>query len=462
VKPRAAPAAGASRSGAAFNAELLARILRELVGPLSGARLCVAFSAGLDSTALLAACAALPARYRCGVRAVHVNHHLQTSAAAMAAAARATARRVGVACRIVDAPVSVARGESPEAVARTARYAALHGELRAGEWLLLAQHQDDQVETLLLQLLRGAGVAGLAAMPARAGRLLRPLLEIPRAQLADYLKRRSLGWCEDPSNADDRYARNYLRRQIVPLLRARWPGLGTAISRSAGLAAEAQLLLGARAAEQLQDAYDGGALSVSALRRMSEADRRNALRHWLERCGLPLPDQRRLREIVGPLLQARADAQPFVHWPGAVVRRHGATLHALRPAPDAKASEPRTLDWHWQRTPRLTLPDGSSLELCTDPRGPLRRAALPAMVRVAYRRADGTVAGRPGGRRLKRLLQAAHLPPWQRGSVPLIYSGRRLLAVGERWCAARGAAGAAARAAGRCRLRWHQRGGALI
>ena len=462
MNARAAPVAGASRSGSAFTSTLLARRLRQLAGPLAGARLCVAFSAGLDSTALLAACAALRTRYRCRVRAVHVNHHLQVGAAAMAVAARAAARRLGVVCKLVDAPVAVARGESIEAAARATRYAALQAELRNGEWLLLAQHQDDQVEALLLQLLRGAGLAGLAAMPARAGSMLRPLLDVSRAQLADYLKRRSQGWSEDPSNADERFARNYLRRQVLPRLRERWPGMAIAIGRSARLAAEAQQLLAERAAAQLQSAYDGAALQVSALRRLAEPDRRNALRFWLEHRGLPMPDQRRLREIAGPVLQARHDAQPFVRWPGVVVRRHGGLLYALADAanavPSADGRESTPIKWNWRREPRLLLPDGSCLELRADPRGALRRSALPAQVRIEYRRADGSVAGQAGGRRLKRLLQAGGLPPWQRSSVPLLYAGRRLLAVGERWCASEWAAGASTRTAQRCRLRWRARG----
>ena len=130
-------------------------------------------------------------------------------------------------------------------------------------------------------------------------------------------------WTDDPSNADERFGRNYLRRRVLPLLRERWPGLGVAISRSAALAAEAQQLLGERAAAQLLDAHDGAALSVSALRRLPDPDRRNALRYWLERRGLSMPDQRRLREIAGPMLAARHDAQPLVEWPGGAVRRHG-------------------------------------------------------------------------------------------------------------------------------------------
>ena len=465
---RAAPGTGASTVAREFSSLVLARRLRQLAGPLSGARLCIAFSGGADSTALLAAAAALRGRHRCQVRALHVNHHLQPAATAMAAAAQATARRLAVPCQVVDAPVAVGRGVSPEAAARTVRYAALRSRLRAGEWLLLAQHQDDQVEALLLQLLRGAGVAGLAAMPAAAGPMLRPLLDTTRAQLLAYLRRKSLDWSDDPSNANERFGRNFLRLRVLPLLRERWPGLGVTISRSAALAAEARALLGERAAAQLQDAHVGAELSVCALRRLPLADRRNALRYWLELRGLPMPDQSRLQEIAGPMLRARADAQPCVRWPGGLVRRHGGLLNAALAPPGAAGAAgpvetggpvraPRVRLWNWLREPQLSLPDGAALELRSDPHGSLSRSALPATVRVVFRSADGTVAGRLGGRGLKRRLKSVSVQPWRRGTVPLIYAGRRLLAVGDCWQARELTTSVGAGAGARCRLHW--RGG---
>jgi tRNA(Ile)-lysidine synthase len=438
-RPQATPAT--------FTSAWLGRRLRKLAGPLRGARLCVAFSGGADSTALLAALAALRARAHFQLRALHVNHHLQPGAAGFARAARGCARRLGVPCQVLDAPVRVPRGESPEAAARAVRYAALGTRLHAGEWLLLAQHQDDQVETLLLQLLRGAGVAGLAAMPERAGRVLRPLLPVTRAQLLAYLRRRRLRWSEDPSNADERYGRNFLRLRVLPALRERWPACGTTICRSAALAAEAQQLLAARADAALLDAVDGAALRVSALRGLGAADRRNALRRWLELRGLPMPDQRRLQELAGPLLRSRHDAQPFIHWPGALVRRHGDLLHAAGAAPLAAAAAggaPASASWPWLR------------ELLPDAHGELLRSALPVSVRVDFRGADGRVAGRPGGRRLKRLLQQQRMPPWQRRAVPLVYAGRRLLAVGDRWQAGALRAGPGVAPAARCRLVWRR------
>jgi tRNA(Ile)-lysidine synthase len=456
LKRRAAPAAGAAASPKAFDSRWLALRLRALAGPLAGACFCLAYSGGADSTALLAAVAALRGRHRLQLRAVHVNHQLQPAAGGMARSARAQARRLGVSCRVVVAPVRVLRGASPEATARAVRYAALHSGLRPGEWLLLAQHQDDQAESLLLQLLRGAGIAGIAAMPARAGILLRPLLDVAHTQLVEYLRRRAITWTDDPSNADERFDRNYLRRRVLPLLRVRWPAMGTTLGRSAALAAEAQGLLAEAADALLRPAWDGAALRVSVLRRLDAAQRRNALRRWLDVQELPMPDQRRLQEIAGPMLQARQDAQPRVQWSGGEVRRHGDCLYAAAAVPPGALPAQA---WPWRRERRLQLADGAWLELCPDPHGSWRASALPDRLQVAFRGLDGRVSGRPGGKRLKGLLQATGLPPWSRGAVPLLYARGRLIAVGDQWQAPEvrapreGTAGG--RKSGRLRLRWH-------
>jgi len=459
LKRRAAPAAGAAAGPKSFGSRWLAQRLRQLAGPLAGARFCLAYSGGGDSTALLAAMAALRGRHRLQLRAVHVNHQLQPSADAMARAARARARGLDVACRVVLAPVRLVRGASPEAAARDARYAALHSALHPGEWLLLAQHQDDQAESLLLQLLRGAGIAGIAAMPARAGPLLRPLLEVAHSQLVEYLRRRAMSWTEDPSNADERFDRNYLRRRVLPLLRARWPAMGVTLGRSATLAAEAQGLLAEAADVLLRAAWDGLALRASVLRRLREPQRRNALRRWLDLQGLPMPDQRRLQEIAGPMLKARQDAQPRVQWSGGEVRRHGDRLYAA--APWQAGAHPQR-GWLWRRDRRLPLADGAWLELRPDPHGSWRASALPARLQVAFRSLDGRVAGLPGGKRLKGVLQASGLPPWSRAAVPLLYARGRLIAVGDQWQAAEvrgpGTEAAGGRKSGRLRLHWHAAG----
>jgi tRNA(Ile)-lysidine synthase len=425
--------------------------LQRHIEPLRGARLCVAFSGGADSTALLGLLASLRRRWRWRLRAVHVNHHLQPGAGEWARQATRTARALRVPLRVIDAPIKLRRGASVEALAREHRYAALAGELKSGDYLLLAQHQDDQLETVLLQLLRGAGPAGLAAMGERVvfghGVLLRPLLGARRAQLHATLQHLKLTHSEDPSNHESRFDRNFLRQQVLPALLARWPAAAATVSRSAALMAEAQKLLDAAADALLTQAMDGAALSVAALRRWSPEQRRNVLRRWLARHGFTQPDHRRLREMAGPLLAARHDATAQVRFGPFAVHRHGELLYAVRVD---NAAPPRPTQWRWRQKPWLVLPGAGRLGLVRDPHGPLCLAALPAVLRVGFRGGGERAHARHGHVAVKALLQRAGIRPWLRDRVPLLRSGTRLLAVADLWLDPKLALGRGARA----RLYW--------
>jgi tRNA(Ile)-lysidine synthase len=422
--------------------------LTALIGPLRGRRLCVAFSGGLDSSVLLAALAALRRARRLSLRALHVNHHLQPGADDWAAAAAAQARRLRVAFERIDVAVVPARGESLEAAARAARYHALAGRLRDGELLLTAHHQQDQLETVLLALLRGAGVQGLAAMsavtPWSGTLLLRPLLPVSRVQLERYARAHQLPWSEDPSNLDERFDRNYLRLRVLPLLRQRWPAAAVTAARSAAHLAEARALLEQLARVQLAPARDGTALRVSVLARLPLPQRRNALRYWIGERGLVRPDHRRLREIVGPLLHSRADALPVVRWQGGELRRHGDRLFALHGA----CAQPASQWWDWRAQPSLTLSDGSRLDLAPEPHGDVRLAALPPRLQVTFRRGGERLRAGNAHRQLKALLQAQGLAPWERAAVPLIADGERIIAVAGLWLDPAYRAGSAAVGAG--------------
>jgi len=433
MSARGAPAAGVAAGASRLTSTWLARRLLSLAVPLRGARLCVACSGGADSMALLVALAPLRRRWGIVLRAAHVDHALQPGSAAWARATRKRAAQLGVDCAVLRRPARVPRGASLEAVARDLRYGALRAQLAPGEWLLLAHHAEDQLETVLLQLLRGAGPAGLAGMPERAGQELRPLLPLGRAALRAFIERAGLGWVEDPSNADPRFDRNYLRNDVLPLLLARWPGATATVARSARLAAEAAGLLAGLADAQLDRARTGRALRAAALNGLREPACRNLLRRWLQWCGLPLPDERRLRELAGPFLRARADAQPCVRWQGAEVRRHGPLLHAL-PGGVAEAPWPEGgLAWRWRRAPVLVLPGGGSLALRADPQGAIVAAGLPAQLLVRQRAGGERLAGAAGSRRVKELLRVAGIPAWLRGQVPLVYADGRLLAVAGEW-----------------------------
>ena len=399
--------------------------LRALVGPLRGARLCIAYSGGLDSTVLLTALAALRERDGFQLRALHVDHGLHADSAQWARAARSQAQRLGVACPVLRVRIRRGTGESVEALAREARYAALAASLAADELLLTAHTLDDQLETVLLALSRGGGLRGLAAMNARseiAGRvLLRPLLGVSRSGLAQFAEARKLGWVEDPSNRDERFDRNYLRLHVLPSLRQRWPALAVTASRSAAHIAEAQQLLARSARREAARAADGATLRVSAVRALDPPARRNLLLCWIAARGVAPPDHRRLGEIAGPLLEARPDASPPVQWRGGELRRHGDRLYLLTAR--ESAALPLAQNWHWRRDAWLALGDGSALGLVPDRHGDVDLSKLPNRLRVAFRRGGERLQAAHGRVPLKELLQLHVSCPGAR-AVPLLLPAR--------------------------------------
>jgi len=448
---------------AAFSEEWLEARLATLLPEFPDVSICVALSGGLDSVTLLAALAALrgprgasPAARRlraASLRAIHVHHGLHPNADKWAAHCSKLAKKLCVPLEIIKVQVPRARGGSLEAAARDARYAALADALRAGEVLLTAHHQDDQLETVLLQLMRGAGVPGLAAMPdvapftARAGsaRLARPLLTRSRVDLEEWANAHELTWLDDDTNTDERFDRNYLRRTVLPLIRERWPGAGAAVSRTARHAAEARRLLDALALTDVERAAQGASLSTQKLRTLDPDRRRNALRYWIARAGFTVPDTRRLEELAGPLLDARADANPQVRWNDTLVERHADILSIRATAPLDPAAPPLAATsrgeapqvWHWRESRSLALatPGGGTLSIEPDPHGPLNLDALPNELTIQRRQGGESLRPRAGARtrKLKALLQEAKIPPSQRDALALVYANGTLIAVSDRW-----------------------------
>jgi tRNA(Ile)-lysidine synthase len=431
--------------------------LLEIHPPAATAPLCVAFSGGADSTALLGLLAAVPA-VQGRLRALHIDHGLHPQSASWARACRACARVLKVPFATRRLALRRGRGQSLEALARAARYAALAQELRPAELLLTAHHLEDQLETVLLQLLRGAGLPGLAAMPAvtalGTGFLVRPLLGVARARLRAWLQQRGLPHLEDPSNRDAALDRNYLRHRVLPAVVSRWPGAARTLARTAGHIAQAQQLLDELAAADVARAADGAALAVTSLRALPLARRRNALRWWISQAGHTVPDARRLQEIAVTLLAARVGANPLVSWGQAQVQRHAGrlTLAAARSA--AAAYE---IAWAVRRQSRLTLPAGAGqLQLVVSPHGLIDAAALPARLLVRTRRGGERLRPRAAGpsRSLKSLLQNEAIDLRERQHLPLLFAGEQLVAAGDLWVDARWQPGP--QCARRLRLIWHR------
>lgn len=394
-------------------------------------RFWVAYSGGVDSHVLLHLAAAHPALSG-RLRVVHCDHGLHADSAAWAAHCAAVCAGLGVPLTTRRLALSPGRGESPEAVARAARYAAFAELLQPGDWLATAHHQDDQAETLLLALLRGSGVHGLAAMPRRAplgaGELVRPLLDQTRATLLAYAGAHDLHWLEDPSNADTRHDRNLLRARVLPLLRGRWPAADATLARAAAHCAEAAGLIDALADGLLPGLAGAGpgTLSVRGLLALPDEQGRAVVRRWLALAGHRPPATDRLRRVFTELLPARADRAPLVAWAGCELRRHRDDLFALTPLPPPPPPGP----WSWTGAGAFHLPGGLGELLwvgATDGAGTLAGEPGPD-VQVGFARAGlggSRVRGSP--RSLTGVFQANHIPPWLRGHVPLLFQGGELL-----------------------------------
>lgn len=369
----------------------------------------------------------LSARWRrFSVRAVHVNHQLRPAARSWEQHCRGLCAALDISLRVRRVQVPQGQGRSLEAEARRVRYAALTQAMPQSELLLTAHHLDDQLETFLLQLLRGAGVAGLAAMGecTRLGDrwLLRPLLDEPRSELEAYARARDLVWVEDDSNVDERFDRNYLRQRVLPLLRERWPAAAAVVARSAAHLGEAQALLREQARGDLVRLAPQGPLELAALAEFSVARQRNILREWLRAAGLPVPDRVHLERIRCELPAARADAQPFVRWGSTEVRRFRGFLYAR----SASAAAVPEGEWHWQRArPYLLGPNRGVLRLRRDRNGELDARRLPAVLTVTGRAAGEWLrpaSGEPR-RSVKELLRAAAVLPWERSHWPILRAG---------------------------------------
>jgi len=427
-------------------------------------RVVVAFSGGIDSTVLTYALTKQRRKFG-GLRLVHVDHGLQAASGEWARHCAGVARRLRVPFITLRANIQRKRGESPEAAAREARYALLARAMKPDEVLVTAQHQDDQVETLLLQLFRGAGVAGLAAMPQIApfgpGRIARPLLETSRAELEACAKEHRLRWVEDPTNMETQFARNFLRARVMPIIRQQWFGADVSIARSARHMAEAGQLLGLLGQADLARVADGDGMNVAALRALAKARRRNALRSYIARHGIEAPSTAQMMEIAGNLLAVRPDAQPEVRWQGAVMRRRGGRLVLEVKSQDAIEAriDLASKSWHWEHERECVLNRaGDTLELINDEAGPIDLERLPEMLEIRARTGGEKLKPGPRARTqlLKKLIQAARLSVEVRARLPLVFIGEgpkgRLVAAGDRWIDASIAANDKSRR--RARLRW--------
>ena len=404
-------------------------------------RYVVAFSGGLDSSALLHCLTELRRQNAehaaVALLAVHVDHRLHAESGDWSAHCKAFADRIGVECQTLLVDVDETAGKGLEAAAREARYAALAAAMQSGDWLLSAHHQDDQAETLLLNLVRGSGPAGVAGIGGARrfgpGWLVRPLLNVDRTDLYRYATAASIQWLDDPTNEDRRFDRNFLRHEVLPVFAKRWPDIALRLQRSASHASEAAELMTELARIDLRSI--GGRprrLDIDGLQGLSLFRQKNLLRFALRELGLTTPSAQLLDRVVNEVIPARIDAQPLVTWSGASVRRYRNALYLLpeKLLPEI-VSAPLSED-------ELQLGTGMGrLKLLNDDDYGLSADLVQAGLSIGFRKGGEEIKpiSQQHTRKLKKLLQEEGIVPWMRDRLPLVYAGDRLVAVADLWIA---------------------------
>ena len=410
--------------------------LRPFVFPR--AKLVLGLSGGIDSVVLLELLRRLAGPLAFRLSCVHVNHNLSPHARRWAEFCARLCKRHAIALALHEVDVAPYRAEGLEAAARRARY-EVYAQQTDADFIVLAQHQDDQAETLLLQLLRGAGVKGGASMPLvreqrgrgdrAAAAILRPMLALSRKQIEAYARAHKLKWMEDESNADTRYDRNFLRHRVLPVIEQAFPACRATLARAAGHLAEASQVLDQVAEVDAKRAAKRNSLAVAELRRLGSARAKNLLRWLLQQQGAAAPEADRLQEGLRQLFEAGDDAAVRILLGARELRRYAGRAYLLPLLPDPPAE--LRLEWDGKRV--WPLPElGGTLRFAR------RKGAGLACARV--RELGLSLRLRQGGeklrlqakgstRSLKNLLQEAHMPPWERERLPLIYCGNTLAAV---------------------------------
>jgi tRNA(Ile)-lysidine synthase len=402
-------------------------------------RLFIAYSGGIDSHVLLHLCTSIH-HLKPKITAVYVNHGLQVEAESWGLHCEQVCDALGVKFLSLKANANAAPGESPEEAARNARYTALKSLLASDDLLLVAQHAEDQLETVLLQLFRGSGLKGISGMPPNVafgqGRLVRPLLDISKASIIEYAKNQGLQWIEDHSNQKSEYDRNFLRNEIIPLLKQRWPSLDKTVSRSAKHCANAQVLLTDLADDLLATVINqsDNTLYLSCLQSYSLLQQPLIIRQWFQFLGLKMPSQDFVQRILEQVVAAREDAAPALSTQGVRVCRFRDSLYCINP-PQKPLSQ--NLSWPSGEA-LLKVSDNETYQIVPSSNGILAEQWQKSRITVKFRTGGETIElpHRSGHHSLKKLFQEAGIPPWERVGIPLIYLDGKLAAVGANWISA--------------------------
>ena len=397
----------------------------------------IAFSGGLDSHVLLHILACIKNEIKSRLVAVHVNHGINQDAESWEKHCRAICKNYGIELLTFTVDLSGKSGKGTEAHAREKRYEVFYDLIRVNDLLLTAHHVNDQIETMLLQLMRGSGPDGLVGMPQSRefskGFLVRPLLDISREEIHDYALSESLNWVEDESNKSIKYDRNFLRNKIIPELLSHWPSALKTMQRAIGHQVDARNLINEISIIDLTTICDDDITKVSLpkLESLSFIRRKNVLRAWIKKNNLETPNTNIIERINEEVIHADVDKNPCVKWTGAEVRRYRGYIYVMRSlsAHDVKLA----ISWDFKTT--LKLASGSLKAVSSKGIGIKRDMLSSDSVEVKYRQGGEQIkpSGRGHTHELKKLLQEDGVPPWLRDRIPLIFYNNDLIAVGDLW-----------------------------
>ncbi len=384
----------------------------------------IAYSGGLDSQVLLHLC--VQSKYTNKIKAIHIHHGLSKNADNWVGHCKEICQNLKIPLIINYIQINEIKRKSLEELARHKRYEIFEKLLEENDILLMAHHADDQAETFLLRAFRGSGVEGLSAIPQQRtlgkGLLYRPLLNFSRMELQKYAHENNLKWVEDDSNQNEAFDRNFLRKQIIPVLKNRWKGLEKTLCRTAHIQTEtAQLLLEVAKEDLIKcQGNDKNILDIKNLLQLSEQRQANLLRYWLKDLNFEIPSRIKIQQIQEDILLSKIDRQPCVNWEGVEIRRYRQDLYAMSPLPP-KISQP--IEFTWNIKEKLKLPFG---ELKAEN----EKFGLPNNTyQIRFRKGGETCFVYGQHHEVKKLLQEKGVPTWLRAFIPLIYHENILVAI---------------------------------
>lgn len=421
-----------------INTDISLQNLLDLLGRIPGTGRCwIAYSGGVDSTVLLHYLYTNKENLSRDIKAVHVNHNISKHSGTWAEHCRQVCYELQIPFELLTLDSGNFEGYGPEAYARKLRYEAISRLLSTNDMLLTAHHGDDLAETFFLQLMRGAGPEGLAGMPKirkfEPGWIVRPFLDYTRNQLYSYAVKNKLQWIEDESNSDTSFDRNYIRNQVIPYLKERWPAVTRTFVRSSRHQADLLEIIKNSAEIDLQNTMGESvnALNIVKFNKLPVARKRNLLRYWLKINSKPSANSSVIDEIINNLVDAGVDCQPLVTWSNTEIRRYRDMIYLLHALPHLDD----TISYTWILPESLDIKYGRLEAKLATGTGIKTAALADNIIIVRFRHGGEKIqpVGRKDTHKLKKMYQQAGVPPWKRDRIPLLYINDELASVAGYW-----------------------------